>query len=93
MSALLQVGMGGGMEAGVNVWKALKDNHCVHKAWEHLAETPLTEEDLPRSITAITGELGPERSSMLAGANREATVQAGVKPAVPVSASSAAAGV
>jgi hypothetical protein len=45
--------MGGGMKAGVNVWRALQDNRCVHKAWMHLAARPLTEADLPRAIEAM----------------------------------------
>lgn len=50
---VLQVGMGGGMKAGVNVWRALRTNDAVHPAWRHLAATPLTEADLPRAIEAI----------------------------------------
>jgi hypothetical protein len=42
--------MGGGMKAGVNVWKALNDNSCTHNAWRHLADHPLTEADMPRNI-------------------------------------------
>jgi hypothetical protein len=41
------------MKAGVNVWRALHNNQCVHRAWMHLAAKPLTEADLPRAIEAI----------------------------------------
>jgi hypothetical protein len=54
--AVLQCGMGGGMEAGVNIWRALRGNRCVHPTWTHLAGKPLTEEDLPRGIEAITSD-------------------------------------
>eukprot|EP00775_Hariotina_reticulata_P006451 gene6451-6680_t len=50
---IMQVGMGGGMKAGINVWLALRNNNnTVHKAWRHLAARPLTEADLPRPIQA-----------------------------------------
>lgn len=52
---LMQIGMGGGMKAGINVWRALRDNRCHHTAWAHRAGKPYTEEDLPRSIEAIDG--------------------------------------
>lgn len=87
---ILQVGMGGGMEAGVNVWRALKNNHCIHKAWEHLKDTPLTEDDLPRSITAIKPDFGPADPAAAAEeAAREKAAQA-ARPAVAVLASAAA---
>lgn len=56
----MQVGMGGGMKAGVNVWRALRNNSVVHRAWEHLKDCPLTEADLPRAITAIL----PDKSTL-----------------------------
>lgn len=46
----VQIGMGGGMMVGINVWRALNTNNSLHPAWLHLASTPLTEQDLPRSI-------------------------------------------
>ncbi len=39
---VLQLGVGGGMKAGVNVWRALRDVRVRHQAWDHLADTPLT---------------------------------------------------
>jgi hypothetical protein len=50
-----QVGMGGGVMAGINIWRALPPSpalRCVHPAWAHVAFHPLTEADLPRSIGA-----------------------------------------
>jgi hypothetical protein len=37
---LLQVGAGGGMKGGVNIWKALRDTHSMHPAWLHCAGRP-----------------------------------------------------
>ncbi len=45
---VLQIGVGGGVKAGCNVWTALRDVRDVHPTWEHLKDTPLTEADLPR---------------------------------------------
>lgn len=75
----LQVGMGGGMKAGVNVWRALHNNKCVHKAWMHLAAKPLTEADLPRAIEAI----GPD-SALAADAAAAKAGDEGVAAAKPV---------
>lgn len=47
---IMQVGAGGGMKGGVNIWRALKDNNCTHPAWRHLNGRAYTEEDLPRKI-------------------------------------------
>jgi hypothetical protein len=49
----LQIGMGGGMKVGINVWRALNNNASIHPAWVHLASNPLTEADLPRSIEPV----------------------------------------
>jgi hypothetical protein len=59
--------MGGGMEAGVNIWRALRGNRCVHPTWRHLAGRPLTEADLPRGIEAITADQ-PAKGGARAGA-------------------------
>lgn len=40
VSTAAQVGAGGGMKGGVNIWKALRDNHEVHPAWMHCAGRP-----------------------------------------------------
>ncbi len=43
--------MGGGTKAGANTWRALRDIKTRdHRAWLHLADSALTEEDLPRGI-------------------------------------------
>ena len=47
---IMQVGLGGGMKAGVNIWQAVRDNRYVHLAWDHVAERPVRDEDLPRRI-------------------------------------------
>lgn len=47
----LQAGVGGGMKAGINIWRALRDITDVHPAWAHVAERRYTEADLPRPIT------------------------------------------
>lgn len=54
----LQVGAGGGMKGGVNIWKALKDNDYVHPCWLHCAGRPyrcvLAGPKTPRLLTACT---------------------------------------
>lgn len=54
---VMQIGMGGGMKAGVNVWRANRDlKGCVHPAWAHVAGRPVTEADLPRPISEDKAE-------------------------------------
>ena len=48
---VMQVGAGGGMKGGVNVWRALRDTQSAHPAWMH-ADRPYREDDLPRRINA-----------------------------------------
>jgi hypothetical protein len=48
---IMQIGMGGGMKAGVNVWRALRDVKVTHTAWRHLNGRAVTEADLPRPIS------------------------------------------
>lgn len=48
---VMQAGVGGGMKAGINIWRALRDIKDVHPAWRHVAERAYTEDDLPRPIT------------------------------------------
>lgn len=48
---LMQAGVGGGMKAGISIWRALRDIKDVHPAWAHVAERRYTEADLPRPIT------------------------------------------
>ncbi|KAL6763254.1 FAE1/Type III polyketide synthase-like protein-domain-containing protein [Haematococcus lacustris] len=47
---VLQLGVGGGMKAGVNVWRAMRDIRQEHPVWLHLKDSPLTEADLPRGL-------------------------------------------
>ncbi len=39
---ILQLGVGGGMKAGINVWRALRDVHVRHSVWDHVADNPFT---------------------------------------------------
>eukprot|EP00878_Enallax_costatus_P023368 GHUV01024854.1.p2 GENE.GHUV01024854.1~~GHUV01024854.1.p2 ORF type:complete len:106 (+),score=42.30 GHUV01024854.1:689-1006(+) len=64
--------MGGGMKAGVNIWRALRHNSVVHPAWRHLADKPLTEADLPRAIEAM-GTLNTQPTSVAVGKGDNAT--------------------
>ncbi|KAF5834044.1 hypothetical protein DUNSADRAFT_9435, partial [Dunaliella salina] len=41
---------------GINAWRALRDVDCPHPAWRHLKGKPLTEEELPRGIEAVSGQ-------------------------------------
>lgn len=45
-----QVGAGGGMKGGVNIWKALRDTDTMHAAWAHCVGRPYRDEDLPRRV-------------------------------------------
>ncbi|MEW5300762.1 MAG: hypothetical protein WDW36_003669 [Sanguina aurantia] len=50
---VFQLGVGGGVKGGANVWRALKDipaGSTNHTAWAHLVGKGLTEADLPRGI-------------------------------------------
>jgi hypothetical protein len=38
-------------QAGVNIWRALRDVRAIHPAWRHVAHCPITEADLPRPIS------------------------------------------
>ena len=67
---VMQVGAGGGMKGGVNVYRALRDLSDVHPAWRHCAGTPYVEADLPRRIY----ESPEEEATALA---RQAAVKAG----------------
>eukprot|EP00879_Flechtneria_rotunda_P018307 GHRR01019204.1.p1 GENE.GHRR01019204.1~~GHRR01019204.1.p1 ORF type:complete len:344 (+),score=106.88 GHRR01019204.1:112-1032(+) len=62
---LMQIGMGGGMKAGVNVWRALRDITITHEAWAHLNGKAVTEADLPRPISDPTCRIG--NSAALSG--------------------------
>ncbi|GLC40215.1 3-ketoacyl-CoA synthase 11 [Pleodorina starrii] len=48
---VFQLGVGGGMKGGCNVWRALRDvDGSGHTAWAHFAGRRLREADLPRGI-------------------------------------------
>jgi 3-ketoacyl-CoA synthase len=47
---IMQVGLGGGMKAGVNIWVANRNIKDTHGAWAHLNGQPVRPEDLPRPI-------------------------------------------
>ncbi|GBF90650.1 hypothetical protein Rsub_03222 [Raphidocelis subcapitata] len=67
---IMQVGAGGGMKGGVNIWTALRDTVDHHKAWMH-AKVAYTEKDMPRSI------LNPHEERDLVGKeNRKRAVAA-----------------
>ncbi|KAJ9525632.1 FAE1/Type III polyketide synthase-like protein-domain-containing protein [Haematococcus lacustris] len=68
---VLQLGVGGGMKAGVNVWRALRDIRQEHPVWQHLKDSPLTEADLPRGV-----EEGEIRDPRLAQIARDAAAAA-----------------
>jgi hypothetical protein len=70
--------MGGGMEAGVNIWRALRNNSTTHPAWAHLKHAPLTESDLPRAITAM--KPGQNPAEQLASKPAAAAVAAAAIP-------------
>jgi len=53
---LMQVSVGTGVKAGVNVWKALRDIQEEHSAWEHRRGVPVTEADLPLPLKVAKGE-------------------------------------
>ncbi|KAF6256625.1 FAE1/Type III polyketide synthase-like protein-domain-containing protein [Scenedesmus sp. NREL 46B-D3] len=61
---VMQVGVGGGMKGGINIWRALRNNHTTHPAWVHLANSPITEADLPRSIQAAPIPVDSKPSSV-----------------------------
>ncbi|EFJ47012.1 hypothetical protein VOLCADRAFT_61822 [Volvox carteri f. nagariensis] len=48
---VLQLGVGGGMKGGCNVWLALRDvDGSKHTAWQHLEGRRIQEAELPRGI-------------------------------------------
>lgn len=88
------------MKAGCNIWRALRDiRDRKHIAWRHLADSPLTEADLPRGIDM--GDIRDMKSqfmaAMLASEKKAAAAGPGagtgaVAPAVPDHGAAAAAG-
>jgi hypothetical protein len=51
------------MKGGINIWRALRNNNTMHPAWVHLANSPITEADLPRSIQAAAIPVSSDTSS------------------------------
>jgi hypothetical protein len=51
------------MKGGINIWRALRNNNTMHPAWVHLANSPITEADLPRSIQAAAISVSSDTSS------------------------------
>jgi 3-ketoacyl-CoA synthase len=77
---IMQVGAGGGMKGGVNVWKALRDTATAHPAWAHCAGKVYTEADLPRKITLVGAEAEAEAvHAAPQGASMEAQIVAAGK--------------
>lgn len=74
---IMQVGAGGGMKGGVNIWKALKDTSYMHAAWMHV-NRPYRDEDLPRRINE---KEDAQMKRLLATAEAEA-VSDGTKSAI-----------
>jgi len=69
---IMQVGLGGGMKAGVNIWTACRNNQHSHGAWAHLNGTPIKPDDLPRALD----ELDPVQTKAAAAAKATAQAQA-----------------
>lgn len=63
---IMQIGMGGGMKAGVNIWRALRDVNCTHNAWAHLHGKAVIEADLPRPISDPTCRVAGMAASLAA---------------------------
>ena len=80
-----QVGLGGGMKAGINIWVAKRHNSYTHKAWAHLAGKPVRPEDLPRPINEqdaalVAAAAAAKEAAMAEAAARHAAVNAAATP-------------
>jgi len=73
---IMQVGAGGGMKGGVNIWRALKDIDCEHPAWAHLNGRAYTDDDMPRRVNepkkaghaaaaVPQGQMGQEKGAIM----------------------------
>jgi hypothetical protein len=88
-----QIGVGGGMKGGINIWRALRNNHTMHPAWVHLADKPITEADLPRSIQAAPIPVSSDISSSNSSGSKPdmlAVTAAGCQPSSGLAAGGAA---
>jgi hypothetical protein len=68
------------MKGGINIWRALRSTHTMHPAWVHLANTPITEADLPRSIQAAAIPVSSDSSSSASKPEAPAAVAEGSQP-------------
>ena len=71
---IMQLGVGGGVKAGCNIWKAMRDikgDLSSHSAWAHYKGRPMTEADLPRGID----DGGSLRDERMKGKNDEFEAQ------------------
>ena len=62
LQTILQLGVGGGVKAGCNVWRALRNiegDRAMHTTWRHLGGKGITGEHplllLPTPAHAVTG--------------------------------------
>ncbi|KAI8476033.1 MAG: FAE1/Type III polyketide synthase-like protein-domain-containing protein [Monoraphidium minutum] len=80
---VMQIGVGGGMKAGVAVWRALRRVRDAHPAWAHLGGAPQRERDLPRPITATYKSVynGAAAEDARAALRRAAAAAAAAPPA------------
>lgn len=72
---VMQIGMGAGIKAGVNVWKALRKVKDVHASWKHLVLDP------PTDWTAISvDQVQKELKPIQADAAKVVPVSGGEQP-------------
>eukprot|EP00877_Chromochloris_zofingiensis_P011289 jgi/Chrzof1/6413/Cz18g09230.t1_LCKAS7 len=67
---IMQVGVGGGMKAGINIWRALRDTSYTHPAWAHLNGTPYSPSDMPRPIDVVPDDLHTLKHAGVNGGNK-----------------------
>lgn len=58
---IMQMGIGGGMKASVNVWRAVKNNDTPHRAWLHRLGAPMRQDELPRMVDEVKPSIPPEQ--------------------------------
>jgi hypothetical protein len=62
--SVMQIGMGGGMKAGVNIWCALRDVQDSHPAWQHLHGVPITGEEAAGQFRVYTSGCHTQSSTL-----------------------------